>query len=197
MSWLSPEVLLDWHGLARVWKRREMAITNPIAARSRATTMLKDDRRRKATSAAAASRGGAFISPPHRPPGDLVLRPCEDDPHGNVVPTRAEYVAASLSVGGIRKFQTLPPERAQQPFTQGIRLGTAHRGFEHLQPQVAYALVGFLGEDHIAVMDEETVGVIRWDRVATCCKIDSAVGCAVHIGVQDTEGGVFHHDKHI
>jgi hypothetical protein len=34
---------------------------------------------------------------------------------------------------GNQKVQTLPPERAQQPFTQGIRLGTAHRGFEHSQ----------------------------------------------------------------
>jgi hypothetical protein len=45
-------------------------------------------------------------------------------------------------------------------------MGTAHRGFEHLRPQVAYALVEFVGEDRIAVIDEETVGIFRWDRIA-------------------------------
>jgi hypothetical protein len=67
---------------------------------------------------------------------------------------------------GNQKVQTLPPERAQEPPAERIGLGTAHRGFEHSQPQVAYALVELLGEDRIAVMDEETVGMIRWDRIA-------------------------------
>ena len=65
-----------------------------------------------------------------------------------------------------QKVQAFPPERAQESLAEGIRLGTPHRGFEDSQPQVAYTLVELLGEDRIAVMNQKTVRVIRWDRLA-------------------------------
>jgi hypothetical protein len=40
-----------------------------------------------------------------------------------------------------QKVQALPPQHAQQALAEGIRLGAAHRGFEHPQPQVAHLLV--------------------------------------------------------
>jgi hypothetical protein len=55
---------------------------------------------------------------------------------------------------------------------------------------VAYALVEFLGEDRIAVMDEATVGTIRWDRVAQLLQGPWCRGVRRHIGVQDAAGGV-------
>jgi len=64
------------------------------------------------------------------------------------------------------EIQAFPPQRAQQTLTQGIGLGTSHWGFEDLQPQVAYTPVELLGEDRIAVMNQEPVSVIRWARLA-------------------------------
>jgi hypothetical protein len=52
-------------------------------------------------------------------------------------------------------IQAFPPERPQEPLTEGIGLGTSHRSFEHLQPQMEYTLVEFSGEDRIAVMYQE------------------------------------------
>jgi len=47
------------------------------------------------------------------------------------------------------EVQALPPQRAQQPLTQGIGLGASHRGFEDPQPQVAHILVEMLGENTV------------------------------------------------
>ena len=63
-----------------------------------------------------------------------------------------------------QNVQAFPPERAQEPLTQGVGLGTPHGGCEGPQPQVAYTLVELLGENGITVVDEEPVHVIRGDR---------------------------------
>jgi hypothetical protein len=55
------------------------------------------------------------------------------------------------------KVQAFMPARPQEPLTEGIRLGTPWQRVEDLQPQVVYRLVKQLGEDRIAVMDEEGV----------------------------------------
>ena len=39
------------------------------------------------------------------------------------------------------EVQAFAPQRAQEPFAKGIRLGSPHRGFEHSQPQMTYTLV--------------------------------------------------------
>ena len=65
-----------------------------------------------------------------------------------------------------QKIQAFPPERTQEPLTEGISLGTSHWGFEYPQPQVACTLVELLGENCIAVMDQEAVYVVRWHRFA-------------------------------
>ena len=62
--------------------------------------------------------------------------------------------------------QALPPQRAEQPLAERIRLGTLRRGFQDLHPQVVYTPVQFLGEDRLAVMNQEPVRVIRWDYLA-------------------------------
>ena len=36
-----------------------------------------------------------------------------------------------------QKVQAFTSERAQEPFAEGLRLGTPHRGLEDPQPQVA------------------------------------------------------------
>ena len=57
------------------------------------------------------------------------------------------------------EVQALPPQRAQEPLTQGIRLATAHWGLEDPQPQVPHLLIQPLREDAVPVVDQETEAV--------------------------------------
>jgi hypothetical protein len=65
-----------------------------------------------------------------------------------------------------QKVQAFPPQRAQEPLAEGIRLGTLRRGFEDPQSQVAYVLVDRLRKDGIAVVDQETIIMVWGNRVA-------------------------------
>src|SRR5918999_6612346 len=96
-----------------------------------------------------------------------------------------------------QKVQAFPPERPQEPLTEGIGLGTLHRGFEDPQSQVAYVLVESLGEDRIAVMYQEAVALVSWDRVTQL--LHRPVACWVygHVGMQDSAACVFHHHKYV
>jgi hypothetical protein len=93
--------------------------------------------------------------------------------------------------------QAFPPPHAQEPLTQGIGLGTPHWRSEYLQPQIAYALVELLGEDRIAVMNQETVWVISWDRSAQLLQRPPCRGVRGHSDVEDSTCLVFHDDKNI
>ena len=55
------------------------------------------------------------------------------------------------------EVHTLTAQRTQQALAQRIRLGTPWWGFQDPQPQVAYMPVKLLGEDSIAVVDQETI----------------------------------------
>ena len=63
-----------------------------------------------------------------------------------------------------QKVQAFPPQRPQEPLTQGIGLRASHRGFEDPQPQVAHTLVELLGENTVPVMDEKAIGMVGRDR---------------------------------
>jgi hypothetical protein len=93
------------------------------------------------------------------------------------------------------EVHTLAAQRAQQALAKRIRLGTQWWGFQDPQPQVAYALVEFLAEDRIAVMDQETIAVVRRHRFAQLLERPPRGGMCGDVGMQDTAGGVFHHDK--
>ena len=43
------------------------------------------------------------------------------------------------------EIEAFPPQRADEPLAEGIRLGTPRRCFEDLQPQVVYMPVKRLG----------------------------------------------------
>jgi hypothetical protein len=43
-----------------------------------------------------------------------------------------------------QEVQAFPPQRAQEPLTETIGLGTPHGCFQHPEPQVAHALVELL-----------------------------------------------------
>jgi hypothetical protein len=64
------------------------------------------------------------------------------------------------------KVQAFPPQRADEPFAEGIGLGTLRWCFEDAQAQATDMLVKLRGENAVPIMQEETVGVIRWDGFA-------------------------------
>jgi hypothetical protein len=98
---------------------------------------------------------------------------------------------------GDQKVQALPPERAQQSLAESIRLGTSHWSFEGSHSQVAYTPVELLGEDRIAIMDEETVRLIRWDRFTQLLERPLSRGMRGRVGMQNPTSRVFHDHKDV
>lgn len=93
--------------------------------------------------------------------------------------------------------QALPPQRAQQPLTQGIGPGTSERGFEDPQPQMAHTLVETLGENTVPVMEQKPVVIVRRDRCTQLLLCPWRAGMRRHVDVQDAACGMFDDHKHI
>lgn len=60
-----------------------------------------------------------------------------------------------------QEVQALPATCAQEPLTHTISLGTAQRSFQDPETEVSHLLIELLGENAVAVMDQETVTVIN------------------------------------
>src|SRR5687768_8464558 len=60
-----------------------------------------------------------------------------------------------------------------------------------------YTLVEFSGEDRIAVMYQEAVAVVSWDRVTRLLQRPAACWVRGHADMQDSAAGVFHHHKYV
>ena len=58
------------------------------------------------------------------------------------------------------EVQTFLPERPKEPFTDRVGLRSPGRRLQYAQAQVAYGLVQSLGEDTIAIVDQEAIGMI-------------------------------------
>ena len=63
---------------------------------------------------------------------------------------------------GDHEVQTFAPERAQKPLAERVRLWALRRCFHDLEPQVADIPIELLGENAVAVMQQEVVAVVRW-----------------------------------
>ena len=94
-------------------------------------------------------------------------------------------------------IQALPPQRTDKPLAQGIRLRALWRRFEHTYPQVTDALVKLLRENTVAVMEQETVGVVGGHRFAQLLECPGSSGMGRHIDVEDTPRRVFHEHEDI
>jgi hypothetical protein len=64
---------------------------------------------------------------------------------------------------GNQVIQAFPPPRADEPLTQGVGSGTLGRCFEDPESKVVYVLVKLLGENAVAVMQEEAVAMVSGD----------------------------------
>jgi hypothetical protein len=63
------------------------------------------------------------------------------------------------------EVQILPPQRADELLTEGIRQGTLRRRFQDPQSEMAHTLVKRLGIDAVLVMNQEAVAKVRRHRV--------------------------------
>jgi hypothetical protein len=89
------------------------------------------------------------------------------------------------------EVQAFPPQCADDPFAERIRLWTLERGFQHLESQVAYAAFQLRREDTVSVMDEEAIGVVRWDCFPQLLQCPVRGGMRRDGGVEKTAGRVF------
>jgi hypothetical protein len=95
------------------------------------------------------------------------------------------------------KVQTLPSQRAQEPFAQRVRLRCLRRRFQYSQPQVVDTLVELLGENTIPVMQQKAVRVVSRNRFTQLLERPVGGGVRCDIAMQDLARRVFHDHKDI
>src|SRR5215470_2229707 len=98
---------------------------------------------------------------------------------------------------GNDKVQTLPSQRAQEPFAQRVRLRCLRRRFQYSQPQVVDTLVKLLGENTIPVMQQKAVRVVSRNRFTQLLERPVGGGVRCDIAMQDLARRVFHDHKDI
>jgi hypothetical protein len=62
---------------------------------------------------------------------------------------------------------------------------------------VPYALIALVGEDTIAVMDQEAGAMVSWDRFMQLLQGPVFGGMVGYMRMENPAAGVFRHDKHI
>jgi len=77
------------------------------------------------------------------------------------------------------EIQTFATYCSYQTFAVGVRLGCAHRRAQLPHPKSLELFVHLGCEDRVAVPYEKAVGMFARNRSRNCCRIHSAVGCAV------------------
>jgi len=78
--------------------------------------------------------------------GSLAPRPYATGLHCHAASTLSAYISDGF-LSGYHEIQAFPPQCAQQPFADRLRLGTLRRRFQHSKSQMANALVKLLGEN--------------------------------------------------
>src|SRR5919109_4569090 len=94
-------------------------------------------------------------------------------------------------------IETFPPQRADEPLAERIGLRRPHRRLEHPQAQVTDALVKLWREDAIAVMNQESVGMVSGNRCAQLLEGPRRCRMRRDMGMQDAARGMFHDDEHV
>ena len=93
--------------------------------------------------------------------------------------------------------QACAPQRADESLTECIGLGALGRRFEDPESKMVYVLVELLGENAVAVMQQEAVAMGSGDGFAQLLERPLGCGMGRHIAVQNAARGMLHHDKHV
>ena len=78
----------------------------------------------------------------------------------------SRVAALEATIQQLREQVQETSQRADEPLADGVGLRALWRCFQDPQPQMAHLLIELWGEDAVPIMDQEAVGVVRWDRVA-------------------------------
>src|SRR4029453_17890875 len=94
------------------------------------------------------------------------------------------------------KVQTFSAHCPDDPLADRIGHRCPHRRFEHPQPHVPNTLVHLFGENRVAIMDEEAIGMVNWDRLAKLLKgpCGSGMGRDTHVKERTTRILNYHKD---
>ena len=95
------------------------------------------------------------------------------------------------------KVQAFLPQRADEPLAEGICLGALRRRFQDPQSQVTYALIKLLGENAVAVMEQETVGMVSGNCFAQLLQGPRRCRMRRDIGMHDAARGMVHDDEYV
>jgi len=98
---------------------------------------------------------------------------------------------------GNHVIQAFPPQRADEPLAERLGLRSPHRRLAHSQSQVADALVKLLREDAIAVVNQESVGMVSRNRFAELLESPRRGRMRRDMGMQDAARGMLHDDEHL
>ena len=60
-----------------------------------------------------------------------------------------------------QEVQAFSPNRADQPFAEGVRLGRSNRRFQNTDAEALRSRIQARGEDSIAVVDDVTVRMVK------------------------------------
>ena len=108
-----------------------------------------------------------------------------------------EDVSQVVRRQGNQVIQAFPPQCAQQPLAERVRLWTLGWSFQDPEPEVLYAAVKLRREDAIAIMEEEAIAMVRWERFAQLLQCPGGCGMCGHIDMQYPACRVFHEHKHV
>jgi hypothetical protein len=82
-----------------------------------------------------------------------------------------------------QQVEALPPQRADKPLTERIRLRTLGRRFENSESKVVYVLVKRLRDNAVAVMHEKPVAVVSWNGLTQLLQRPGRRGVRRNIGM--------------
>jgi len=85
-------------------------------------------------------------------------------------------------------IETLPPGRPNEAFTVRVRLRGAHRRLQHLQRHRPESVVHGGCENAVAIVDDESIGTVKGQAVATLLDGPARRGMRGDIPLHDPAG---------
>jgi len=96
-----------------------------------------------------------------------------------------------------RPVEKLSSQCFQQSLTDRVCLGSSIRCLQNAQAQVSNGFVECLREDAVAIVDEEPIFVLRWDRFSKLLERPLSGRMRGHVAVQDLSRSVLHHNQYV
>src|SRR5260370_2014344 len=96
-----------------------------------------------------------------------------------------------------KEVQTLPPKAAAESLAHRVRLRGSHRRPQNPYTQIGKALVDFLGEDAVSIVDDESVGMIARQCLPELLECPFRCGMGSDVLVENPARSDLHHDQDV